>query len=152
MIRKIALIGDEVLTKVAAPVLVIDDRAEVDRICQDLRDTLKSGKMWAKGLAIAAPQIGESKRIVYLNFGKHEDLILINPTIVEATGRVKHKEMCLSIPGAFKRTLRKQSVTVTYLDERELKPMIKTFSGMDAIVIQHELDHLDGKLISDRDN
>lgn len=150
MIRKILLIGDPILNQKAEAVPMWMPKEELAQIVQDMKDTLKSGKMWAKGVALAAPQIGESKRIILMNYGKHENLVIINPSFVEASGRIKHKEMCLSVPGAFKKTLRKQSITITYLDE-EFTPKIKTFSGMDAVVIQHELDHLDGKLISDKD-
>lgn len=146
MIQKIVLIGDPILTQVAEPVHITDDPTQ---IIQDLKDTLKSGKMWARGVSLAAPQIGVSKRIILINYGKFENLVLINPKIMEASGRMKQKEMCLSIPGAFKRTVRRQSVTVEYQDEN-LQTHIRTFAGMDAICIQHEIDHLDGRLISDQ--
>jgi peptide deformylase len=138
----------ELLKSVSMPVSQLDDKDDIANIIQDLIDTLgaRHGKIQAVG--IAAPQIRVLKRIIAINYGQHKNLIMINPVITEATGRIKHDEMCLSFPGMFKRKIRRQYIKVNYLD-RNMNPREQVFTAMEAFIVQHEVDHLDGKVLSD---
>lgn len=150
MIRKVILMPDPILKEVALPVSPIDVMADIDEICQDLIDTVKArhGEHGIIGVGLAAPQIGVRKRIVVINYDKHKDLVMINPVIKAASGRMKHDEMCLSYPGFFKRKTRKQYVEVEYLDQN-LNPKHQVFTALSAFIVQHELDHLDGITLND---
>lgn len=98
---------------------------------------------------VAAPQIGINIRMICLDCHKdREPVILINPIITEATGRMKYEERCLSFPGLAVKTKRKSFVAVSYNDINGLLREY-TANGVEAICIQHEVEHLDGVLLSD---
>lgn len=107
---------------------------------KDLIDTLNASEI---GVGLAAPQIGISKRIFVINRKEIKNLVCINPEIISAVGRMKFDEGCLSFPNRFVRKTRKQFVKIKFRDiyfrEKEMQ-----FSGVDAICIQHELEHLNG--------
>ena len=108
----------------------------------------------AKGLGLAANQIGISKRIAVLMIPKDEHFldfertVLINPEITSHEGEMIEEEGCLSFPGLYKFTRRFKKVTVRYIDEKGI-PMEITAEGLMSKAIQHEVDHLDGKVFLD---
>jgi peptide deformylase len=103
----------------------------------------------ANGIGLAAPQIGVSLRLAVIEI-QEERFVLINPTLSgHETDRILFEEGCLSLPGQFLAIERYETVTVKYQDEHG-KDQTLTASGLLAIAIQHEIDHLDGVLIVDR--
>ncbi len=112
----------------------------------------------AKGIGLAAVQVGVDKRIIVLDVpdenveerqkGKHL-VALVNPRIIKTGGETKYEEGCLSVPGITADVVRASEVTVSAID-REGKPFEIEASGLFAIALQHEIDHLDGVLFIDR--
>ncbi|MFZ1720611.1 MAG: peptide deformylase, partial [Candidatus Moraniibacteriota bacterium] len=103
----------------------------------------------ANGIGLAAPQIGISLRLAVIEISE-ERLVLINPTVSgHEKDRILFEEGCLSLPGKFLAIERFETVTVNYTDEHGKRQTLTT-SGLLAIAIQHEIDHLDGILIVDR--
>lgn len=115
-----------------------------NNIIRDLIDTANSHDI-CRGLA--ANQIGYYRRIFVIKFGM-EFIPIINPKIVCLTGGIKSAmETCLSRPGMRPIKVRRHKIIkIRYLDERNISK-IKKFQGMDARIVQHEMDHLEGKLI-----
>lgn len=107
-------------------------------------------------VGIAAPQAGFLKRLVVVDVSKHKKaienhglLIMINPEIIEADGIIINREGCLSVPDFTGNVRRPENIKVKYIDIEGDERTIKTF-GFEAVVIQHEIDHLDGILFIDR--
>lgn len=150
-VRTIITEGDPRLRQKSLRIRTVDD--EVRRLAQDLWDTVRA----ARGLGLAAPQIGVLRRIIvvsippdYVEEGDPGvELTLINPEIVRASGRQVGLEGCLSIPGWYGEVPRFMHVTVKALDLDGREVRIKG-SGLLARVLQHEIDHLDGILFIDR--
>ncbi|MCM8746027.1 peptide deformylase [Thermomicrobium sp. CFH 73360] len=150
-VRTIITEGDPRLRQKSLRMRTVDD--EVRRLAQDLWDTVRA----ARGLGLAAPQIGVLRRIIvvsippdYVEEGDPGvELTLINPEIVRASGRQVGLEGCLSIPGWYGEVPRFMHVTVKALDLDGREVRIKG-SGLLARVLQHEIDHLDGILFIDR--
>lgn len=133
---------------------------EVAKVTPEIRKLLDSmaETMYAsRGIGLAAPQIGVLQRLVVLDIhwsdeeGTAEKRIyhLINPKIIKRTGKIEWEEGCLSIPGFLQKMERAQKIVVEALD-RNGKAI--TIEGEDllAVALQHEIDHLDGKLIIDK--
>jgi peptide deformylase len=144
---KICKYGDEVLKVKAAEIRDITGR--IVELAAAMTRTMHQ----APGIGLAAPQVGESVQLITvdLSVGENPDelLIVINPRIVEAEGYEISEEGCLSVPGyslPIKRSAR-ISLRGTLLDGRDLNA---EFEGLQARVLQHELDHLDGVLFIDR--
>jgi peptide deformylase len=150
-VRPIVVYPDPRLKAVCAPLPV--GAAEARRVATDLRDTLET----VPGTGIAAPQIGELVRLVYLDAGrnpKHADgahpaLWLVNPVIVERVGTQRFREGCLSLPQLTGQVKRAKRVEVAALD-LDGEPQRIIFEGFAAVLAQHEIDHLDGVLFLDR--
>ena len=140
---EIKTVGDKVLRQTAKRVANIDDTLR--SICASMCDTMYENN----GVGLAAPQVGISKRIIVVdNNGK--PLILINPEIVFfSDNKIEMEEGCLSVPEEVKTILRSESVKIKYRDTKG-KPHIETYDGLIARVIQHEIDHLDGILMTDK--
>lgn len=100
-----------------------------------------------KGVGLAAPQVGVNQRILVADIG-NGPLAIINPQIVKRSGSGVIEEGCLSIPGITVKIKRPQKILVKYRDENN-RLMEKAYEDLMARVIQHETDHLDGKLIVD---
>ena len=138
---------DPILRKASAPVERIDE--ELLKLAGDMLDTMYA----APGVGLAAVQVGVPRRLVVLDMAKGEEpprpLVMINPRIV-ALGKEmsEHEEGCLSIPEVRIDIERPSSVTVRYLD-RDGKRQEIAAEGLLATVVQHEIDHLNGKLIID---
>jgi len=137
-IRKILTYGDELLTKKCREVTKIDDR--IITLLDDLADTLKD----AKGVGLAAPQVGVLKRVAIVDVG--EGVIeLINPKIINSSGCVNDLEGCLSVPGKYGYVERPKKVTVEAMNR---KGEIFQITGEDLLAraFCHEIEHLDGIL------
>ena len=146
-IAKIRVYGDPVLRKKTDPVSVFDD--ELAEFADGMVDTMLENK----GIGLAAPQVGISKKIIVidLSFGEAVDsvMILINPEISDSEGEVTIEEGCLSIPGVYEEVVRPEKIRVHYRDIDGEKHETNA-DGMLARVIQHEVDHLEGILFVDR--
>ena len=124
------------------------------RLIQDLKDTLLAHQ---DGVGLAAPQIGFHQRVVIARLGAgnievgeaHPPIVLINPEISEASDERKDIDGCLSFPGLFGETVRPHLLRVTGITE-EGQPFDRAYSGFDAVIVHHEIDHLDGVLFIDR--
>ena len=141
-IRKIRKDGDEVLRKVSRNVDVIDDR--ILTLLDDMKETMYK----AEGVGLAAPQVGVLRRVVVIDIG--EGLIeLINPVIVYESGEQTEEEGCLSIPGVRGQVKRPAKVIVRAMD-RNGETFEITGTGLLAIALSHEIDHLNGILFTDK--
>ena len=144
--RKICILGDQVLREKATPI------TEIDGALQQLIDDMTETMYAAKGLGLAANQVGETKRLFILDLsqreGKPELMVFINPEIIEAEGELYEEEGCLSIPGYAAKVRRRAKVLVRALD-REGREFERELEGLGARAIQHELDHLNGVLYID---
>lgn len=141
-IRNIRKDGDEILRKRAKDVGVINEK--ILNLLKDMAETMYK----AEGIGLAATQIGVLKRIVVLDIG--EGLVeLINPRIVDESGEQTYIEGCLSVPGIYGEVRRPAKVKVEALDAEGKKVEIMG-EGLLAIVICHEIDHLDGVLFKDK--
>ncbi|MBP3719064.1 MAG: peptide deformylase [Eubacterium sp.] len=141
-IRNIREDGDEVLRKVCKPVTQMTDR--LSTLIDDMFDTMYE----ANGVGLAAPQVGVLRRIVVIDIGEGEPLVLINPVIVESDGEQVGAEGCLSLPGLQGEVARPQHVICKALD-RDMKEITVEGEDLLARAICHELDHLDGILYKD---
>ncbi|TVQ77947.1 MAG: peptide deformylase [Bradymonadales bacterium] len=131
------------LSKVAKPVLPEEIDDDLRRFIQDMIETMKE----APGVGLAAPQVNISKRILVVDLSsedpKAEAFALINPEIIECSGEDQIEEGCLSIPEFNAKIPRSKKVRVKYLDEYGKEQVIEN-DGFLAIVLQHEIDHLNG--------
>lgn len=144
-IRKIRFIGDPCLNKVCKPVQKITP--SIETLIEDMFDTMYE----ARGVGLAAPQVGILRRICVIDVMDGDPIILINPEIIETAGEQTDEEGCLSIPGKCASVTRADYVKVKSFD-MELNPVITEGEGLRARALQHEIDHLDGVLYGDRAN
>lgn len=141
-VYKIVEIGDEILKEKAKAVPKITPN--IIKLLDNMAQTLYS----AKGVGLAAPQVGVSKRVVVVDAGN--GLIeLINPEFLSFSGKETETEACLSIPGLMGDVTRAASVRVKFLDRYGQEQVVKA-RGLLARAFQHEIDHLDGILFIDR--
>ncbi len=140
-ILKILHYPDERLHTVAKPVAQVDD--QVRRLVEDMAETMYA----APGIGLAATQVDVHLRVIVIDISESRDqlLTLINPEIIRAEGRAEREEGCLSVPGIYEKVERAQSITVKALD-RDGKPFTLDAEGLLAVCIQHEMDHLAGKV------
>ena len=135
---------DPQLRKKAVPVETID--AEIKQLAEDMLETMYA----ESGIGLAATQVNVQKRVIVIDLSETHDapLVLINPEITSEDGSEEMQEGCLSVPGYFETVQRAEHITYQYLNlEGEL---IKTETdGLLAVCIQHEIDHLNGKLFID---
>ena len=147
---KLAIIKlpDPLLRKVSVPIERIDE--EVRKLADDMLETMYD----APGVGLAAVQVGVPRRLIVLDTAKGDDepprpIVMINPEVVALGKEMReHEEGCLSIPDVRIDIERPSSVTVRYLD-REGKRQELAAEGLLATAIQHEIDHLNGRLIID---
>lgn len=145
--RPILILPDPRLRAVADPVEEID--AGIRQLARDMLDTMYD----APGIGLAAPQIGELKRIVVMDLSKEDEpkapIVMVNPEILKfSEDTVTSEEGCLSIPELFYDVERPAEVTVRYTD-LDGKTVDLDAADRLAICVQHELDHLDGVLYID---
>lgn len=119
---------------------------DLEKLIADMIETMYH----AEGVGLAAPQIGEHKRLFVLDVSENHDQpqVYVNPQIVAKAGEVQSEEGCLSIPGVTETVPRAETVTVRALDEQGTA-FEQHLTGLHAICVQHELDHLNGKLFID---
>jgi peptide deformylase len=143
MIYPIVKFGNPVLEKKAEIVTVFDD--ELRKLIDDMFESMYA----ARGVGLAAPQIGISRRVAVIDVTFKEDpkakLVLMNPEIIHTEGRFKQSEGCLSIPDFRENVTRPRAVTVRAQDEHG-KIFELTGEELLARALQHETDHLNGKL------
>lgn len=139
----IRVLGDPVLRQETKPVSAVTD--ELRRLIDDMFETMHA----AKGIGLAAPQIGRLERIAVVDVegGKHP-ITLINPEIVSSSGNAKAEEGCLSIPDVFGDVERPAEVVVRALDRDGTRFEVNATELL-ARCFQHEIDHLHGKLFID---
>jgi peptide deformylase len=153
-VRKIVLYAEnpDPLRKKCEPVLTVNRR--VRKLIRDLKDTLNAH---SEGIGLAAPQIDEHQRVVLVRLGGRKNreqepgppIALVNPEIVETGNEQRDSDGCLSFPGLFADTVRPHYLRVTGLDETG-NTFDRVYEGFDAVVVHHEIDHLDGLLFIDR--
>ena len=143
-IRSILHFPDPRLRTRSKPVGHVDEA--VTALVEDMFETMYQ----APGIGLAAPQVNEFRRIIVVDISddRSAPVALINPEIVESRGDVQTDEGCLSVPGIFEPVARAQWIRVKALD-RNGTPFELETSGLEAVCIQHEIDHLDGKLFVD---
>ncbi len=142
-ILKIQKYGSPILREKALPVEKIDE--EIKELVENMIETMYA----ERGAGLAAPQVGISKRIIVIDTEEQGPIVLINPVIKKKSGESKEEEGCLSIPGIYSNVDRSLSITVEAIDLNEKKICISE-EGYLAIVLQHEIDHLNGYLFIDR--
>lgn len=128
----------------AAKVEVVDDALR--QLASDMLETMYE----APGIGLAATQVDRHIRMLVADVSEERDQphVLINPEIVEADGEIIHEEGCLSVPEIFARVTRAESITVRFLNRDGDQTQMEA-DGLLAICIQHEMDHLEGKLFVD---
>lgn len=132
---------DPRLYKVAAPVTEVNDA--IRRLVRNMADTMYA----APGIGLAATQIDVHQQIIVIDISetKNDLQVFINPRILNTNGMQEYEEGCLSVPGIFEKVSRPESVTVEALDING-KSFSLTTDGLLAVCIQHEIDHLKGKV------
>jgi peptide deformylase len=123
---------------------------EVDAALRTLIDDMFETMYAAPGIGLAATQVNVAKRLLVLDLSERQDqpLVLINPEVLAREGVEETEEGCLSVPGYFEKVTRAERIRVRALD-RNGKPIEFDADGLLAVCIQHEIDHLDGKLFVD---
>lgn len=140
-ILKILQYPDERLHTIAAPVSQIDDKTRV--LIRDMAETMYA----APGIGLAATQVDVHQRVIVIDTSEARDqlLVLINPEIIVSNGVSDYEEGCLSVPGIYGKVQRAESVTVKALDAEGATFELEA-DGLLAVCIQHEMDHLAGKV------
>lgn len=117
---------------------------------QKLVDDMIETMYASNGIGIAGPQVGESRRLIIAEQGEHNPIALVNPVIISKSfGKVNSEEGCLSVPGMYGTVRRYKAVKARALD-RNGKPVEIQDDTLFAIILQHEIDHLDGILFIDK--
>jgi peptide deformylase len=135
---------DPRLRKTAMPVAVVDD--ELRQLIDDMLETMYA----APGIGLAASQVDVHKRLLVVDVSADSDApyALINPVILEKDGVIVSEEGCLSVPGYYEDVQRAEHIRVRYQD-RNGDEVEAEVEGLLAVCVQHEIDHLDGKLFVD---
>jgi peptide deformylase len=150
-LREVLLFPDPRLKRVSEPIEKITD--EIRTLAQDMLEVMYD----EPGIGLAAPQVGESLRLIVLDTdwkddeagGERRPLVLVNPEIVEREGSLIWNEACLSVPDYSAEVERSARVRVRGLD-LEGREVVEDASDLRAVCFQHEIDHLDGILFIDR--
>lgn len=135
---------DKRLRTVAEPVEAVDD--SIRKLVDDMLETMYA----APGIGLAATQVNVHKRVLVMDLSenKNEPLCLINPEIVESDGVEQTEEGCLSVPDVYETVERAERIVVKALDREGNEQRLEA-DGLLAVCIQHEMDHLQGKLFVD---
>lgn len=166
-ILNIVTLPDPRLKQKSTP--VTEFNAGLKKLISDMTETME----WARGLGLAAVQVGVHKRLLLLDVGdldldeeyiegdeesekrladrrKNSQIeVYINPEIIKATGHIDYEEGCLSVPGVYSKVRRKEKIRLRYQDVKGAFHEIEA-EGLRAIALQHEIDHLDGVVFTDR--
>jgi peptide deformylase len=138
----VRVFGDPILRQETTPVATVTD--EVRRLIDDMFETMYA----AKGIGLAAPQVGRLERVAVIDVGENKPFAIINPEIVLAEGTAKGEEGCLSIPEVYGDVERAGHVIVRAID-RDGEQFEVDATELLARCLQHEIDHLHGKLFID---
>ncbi|AUZ06446.1 MULTISPECIES: peptide deformylase [Vitreoscilla] len=132
---------DERLAIIAKPVEQVDER--IQQLIKDMAETMYA----AHGIGLAATQVNVHEQVVVMDLSEsHNELrVFINAKITERDGETVYEEGCLSVPGIYDKVHRSETVTVEALNEKG-EPFTLHADGLLAICVQHELDHLNGKV------
>ncbi|HQR50107.1 MAG TPA: peptide deformylase [Methylophilaceae bacterium] len=132
---------DERLHTVAQPVTEVE--ARVRRLVADMAETMYA----APGIGLAATQVNVHQQVIVIDISeeKNQLMVFINPRIVTSGSMRDYEEGCLSVPGIYEKVRRPEQVTVEALDA-DGKPFTRQADGLLAVCIQHEMDHLKGKV------
>ncbi|MGZ5090752.1 MAG: peptide deformylase [Burkholderiales bacterium] len=132
---------DARLHKVATPVAAVDDR--IRKLVTDMAETMYA----APGIGLAATQVDVHERVLVIDISEARDELqaFINPEIVESSGEAETEEGCLSVPGVFDKVRRAERIKVEALNTLGESFTLET-EGLLAVCIQHEIDHLEGKV------
>ena len=135
---------DPRLRTVARPVTEVNNR--IVTLCDDMLETMYA----APGIGLAASQVNVHQRLLVVDVSedKSEPLVFINPEIVESDGKIETDEGCLSIPGFYEPVIRFEKIQVKALN-RQGEVFVIDADDLLAVCIQHEMDHLEGKLFVD---
>jgi len=135
---------DPRLYKVADEVKVIDSK--IKDLISDMAETMYG----APGIGLAATQVDVHQRIIVIDISEDKDnlLVMINPTILEQRGEELNQEGCLSVPEVFEKVKRAEWIKISALDKNGKKFELQA-DGLLAVCIQHEMDHLEGKVFVD---
>jgi peptide deformylase len=135
---------DERLRKIAAKVQTVDDK--IKKLADDMLETMYE----SRGVGLAATQVNVHQRVIVIDVSEEKDtpIFLINPEIIEKDGVEESEEGCLSVPGFFEKVKRAEHIKVKALDK---EGQSYEFEARDllAVCVQHEIDHLNGKLFVD---
>ena len=142
-LRNIVLEGDPILRKKCREVDKVDDR--IRTILDDMVETMR----YAKGVGLAAPQIGMMRRMFVAEPAPGKVYCFVNPEIVQLEGSQESEEGCLSVPGYVGLVERPEKIKIRGLD-RNGDMQEYDFEGFEAIVMCHEFDHLEGVLYKDK--
>jgi len=126
---------------VAKPILEVND--EIRQLVDDMAETMYA----APGIGLAATQVDRHIQLIVIDTSKEQNdlLVLVNPNIIAKSGELDHEEGCLSVPGVYEMVTRAEQITVEALDKNGKKFKLNA-EGLLAICIQHEMDHLQGKV------
>jgi len=132
---------DNRLHTVAKPIVQVSE--EIRQLADDMAETMYA----APGIGLAATQVDRHVRLIVVDVSEHKNalLVLVNPEIIERDGEVQGEEGCLSVPGIYDKVTRAEHIRVRALD-RDGNAFELEADGLLAICIQHEIDHLDGKV------
>lgn len=143
---RITKLGEEILRKVAEPIKAEEINDDFRAFIEEMFEAMKD----ADGVGLAGPQAGISKRVFVAIADDNVKRVFINPQIIYTSAELcDYEEGCLSIPQVYESIQRPKKVTVQALDENG-RPFTLEADGLLARIIQHENDHLDGKLFIDR--
>jgi peptide deformylase len=136
---------DKRLHQRAAPVARVDDR--IRKLIKDMAETMYA----APGVGLAATQVDVHLRVIVIDISDtHDQLhVLVNPELMAASGEADAEEGCLSVPGVFEKVKRAERVSVRALGAEGVSRTIEA-SGLLAVCIQHEMDHLEGKVFVEK--
>jgi peptide deformylase len=153
MVREIVIYPDKRLKLISKEVTLFNN--ELHTLLDDMYETMIS----KKGVGLAAIQIGIDKRVLIINLPeddsddavqlKENTLEIVNPIFIKKEGSCKYQEGCLSVPGVYEDIERAENITVEYYNRYGEKQIIEN-SDFLAIAIQHEIDHLDGKVFIEK--
>jgi len=135
---------DPRLRKVAAPVAAVTP--EIRRLVRDMAETMYA----APGIGLAATQVDVHKRVIVMDVSEARDAlrVFINPELLRMEGQAEHEEGCLSVPGYYDKVTRAAVIRVRALNENG-EPFELDADGLLAVCVQHEMDHLVGKVFVD---
>jgi peptide deformylase len=136
---------DPRLHQIAAEVDPVDDK--IRRLIRDMAETMYA----APGIGLAATQVDVHQRVIIIDISEtHDQLnVFINPKLIEASGEAECEEGCLSVPGIYEKVRRAERIKVRALDA-EGKPFELNTDGLLAVCVQHEMDHLVGKVFVEK--